>query len=129
MTVQILGSGCTNCKRLEANAREAVADLGIPAEIEKISEMQKIVEMGVMMTPALAVNGTVNDLAMSGAQAAFLIQDAASGHQVGFFCAQGVAYGSQLDLAFLEQVALFDKAGIGLQQTKPFGLERAFFPV
>ena len=59
MTVQILGSGCTNCKRLEANAREAVADLGIPAEIEKISEMQKIVEMGVMMTPALALDGVV----------------------------------------------------------------------
>ena len=59
MTVQILGSGCTNCKRLEANAREAVADLGIPAEIEKISEMQKIVEMGVMMTPALALDGVM----------------------------------------------------------------------
>ncbi len=59
MKVQILGSGCSNCKRLESNAVEAVKILGIPADIEKVTNIEKIMEMGVMMTPALAVDGVV----------------------------------------------------------------------
>lgn len=59
MKIQILGSGCTNCKRLEANAVDAVRASGIQAEVEKITDIEKIVEMGVMMTPALAVDGIV----------------------------------------------------------------------
>jgi small redox-active disulfide protein 2 len=59
MKVQILGSGCPNCKRLEANAKEAVQASGIKADIEKITDIEKIMEFGVMMTPALAVNGIV----------------------------------------------------------------------
>jgi small redox-active disulfide protein 2 len=59
MKVQILGSGCPNCKRLEANAAEAIKVSGIPAEIEKVTDIEKIMEMGVMMTPALAVDGIV----------------------------------------------------------------------
>ena len=59
MTIQILGSGCAKCNTLEANAKEAVASLGIEAEVVKITDMDEIMEMGVMMTPALAVDGDV----------------------------------------------------------------------
>ena len=59
MKIQILGSGCAKCKLLEQHAREAVAELGLPAEVEKISDIETIVEMGVMTTPALAIDGVV----------------------------------------------------------------------
>ncbi|MEJ5272720.1 MAG: thioredoxin family protein [Spirochaetota bacterium] len=59
MKIQILGSGCINCRKLEENAKMAIAELGISAEIEKVTEIDKIIEMGVMMTPALAIDGVV----------------------------------------------------------------------
>lgn len=59
MTIQILGSGCPNCKQLEKNAREAVATLGVEADFEKVTDMDKIVEMGVMRTPGFAFDGKV----------------------------------------------------------------------
>ncbi|MDX9959345.1 MAG: thioredoxin family protein, partial [Spirochaetia bacterium] len=59
MKIQILGSGCPKCKLLEQHAREAVADLGIEAEIVKVSDTDEIMEMGVMMTPALAIDDVV----------------------------------------------------------------------
>lgn len=59
MKVQILGSGCAKCKLLEQHAREAVAELAIDAEIVKVSTMDDILAMGVMMTPALAIDGIV----------------------------------------------------------------------
>jgi small redox-active disulfide protein 2 len=59
MTIQILGSGCPNCRNLEANAREAARTLGIEADFEKVTDMDRIIEMGVMRTPGLAVDGTV----------------------------------------------------------------------
>jgi small redox-active disulfide protein 2 len=59
MKVQILGSGCAKCKLLEQHAREAVAELGIDVEIVKLSDIDEIMEMGVMMTPALAIDGQV----------------------------------------------------------------------
>lgn len=59
MKVQILGTGCPNCKLLEQRAREAVAELGLDAQIEKITDIDAIMEMGVMMTPALAIDGEV----------------------------------------------------------------------
>jgi small redox-active disulfide protein 2 len=59
MTIQILGSGCPNCQNLEKNAREAAATLGIEVEFEKITDMDQIVEMGVMRTPGLAFDGTL----------------------------------------------------------------------
>jgi small redox-active disulfide protein 2 len=62
MKVQILGSGCPKCKLLEQHAREAVAELGIQAEVEKISDSDAIMEMGVMMTPALALDGVVKSV-------------------------------------------------------------------
>jgi len=62
MKVQILGGGCAKCKILEQHAREAVAELGLPAEIEKVTEIEAIMAMGVMMTPALAIDGTVKSV-------------------------------------------------------------------
>lgn len=59
MTIQILGSGCKNCKTLEANAIEAAANINLDAAIEKITDMDTIMDMGVMMTPALAIDGEV----------------------------------------------------------------------
>jgi small redox-active disulfide protein 2 len=62
MKVQILGSGCPKCKLLEQHAREAVAELGIDADIVKVSDTDDIMEMGVMMTPALAIDGVVKSV-------------------------------------------------------------------
>ncbi len=59
VTVQILGSGCAKCQLLEKNAKEAVARLGVNARVVKVTDMDKIVDMGVMVTPALAIDGTV----------------------------------------------------------------------
>lgn len=63
MNIQILGMGCPKCKTLEANAREAVSEMGIDAKIVKVADMQEIMKMGVMMTPALAID---NDVKASG---------------------------------------------------------------
>ena len=59
MKIQILGSGCAKCRLLEENAREAIADLGLEAELVKVSAVEDIVRMGVMSTPALAIDGVV----------------------------------------------------------------------
>jgi small redox-active disulfide protein 2 len=59
MKVQILGTGCPKCKLLEEHARQAIAASGIAAEVEKVTSVDDIMEMGVMMTPALAIDGTV----------------------------------------------------------------------
>ncbi|MCK4541732.1 MAG: TM0996/MTH895 family glutaredoxin-like protein [Spirochaetales bacterium] len=59
MKIQILGSGCPKCQLLEKNAREAVLNLSIQAEIEKVTDTNEIINMGVMMTPALTVDGIV----------------------------------------------------------------------
>lgn len=62
MKVQILGSGCAKCKLLEEHARQAVAELGFDAELVKVSDIDEIMEMGVMMTPALALDGEVKSV-------------------------------------------------------------------
>ena len=62
MKIQILGTGCPKCKQLEANAREAVAAKGVEAEIEKVTDIDQIMEMGVMMTPALVIDGEVRSV-------------------------------------------------------------------
>jgi small redox-active disulfide protein 2 len=59
MKIQILGGGCANCKKLEANAAEAIKASGIQAEIEKVTDIDKIMEFGVMSTPALVIDGAV----------------------------------------------------------------------
>jgi len=59
MKLQILGSGCPTCKKLEANAVEAVKVSGVAAEVEKVTDIGKIMEYGVLSTPALVVDGVV----------------------------------------------------------------------
>ncbi len=57
MKIQILGTGCPNCVKLTRNAEAAAQELGIDYEIEKITNIDDIVNFGVMMTPALAIDG------------------------------------------------------------------------
>lgn len=57
--IQILGMGCPKCNKLYSAAEAAVKDLGIEYQMEKISDINKITDMGVLMTPALAVDGKV----------------------------------------------------------------------
>lgn len=59
MKIEILGVGCPKCKQLTANTEAALKELGISAEISKVTEINKITEYGVMVTPALAVDGQV----------------------------------------------------------------------
>ncbi len=57
--IQILGSGCDKCRKLADNARQAAERLNLPCELEKSEEINQITAFGVMMTPALVVNGKV----------------------------------------------------------------------
>ena len=57
--VQVLGTGCAKCARLSELTKEAADSLGLDYEIEKVSDIQQIMQFGVMMTPALAVDGEV----------------------------------------------------------------------
>ena len=59
MKIEIFGTGCPKCKKLFQNAEEAVKDLNIHAEIIKVEDIQEIINAGLMMTPALAVDGEV----------------------------------------------------------------------
>ena len=56
VNIKVLGSGCTNCKRLEATARKVVEDLGIEAEIEKVTDYAEIMKWPILSTPGLVVN-------------------------------------------------------------------------
>ncbi len=55
--IEILGTGCPNCRRLLANVQQAVRELGISAEIVKVEDLTEIVNRGIMFTPGLYVNG------------------------------------------------------------------------
>ncbi|MGA1820979.1 MAG: thioredoxin family protein [Thermoplasmatota archaeon] len=57
--IEILGTGCAKCNRLERNVRKAVEKAGIKAKILKISKIEDIMERGVMITPGLVVDGVV----------------------------------------------------------------------
>jgi len=57
--IQILGTGCPKCKKLAENAETAARDLGGEFEIEKVTEINEIMKFGVMMTPALVIDGQV----------------------------------------------------------------------
>lgn len=59
MKIEILGVGCPKCKQLTANAEAAAKELNIQAEVNKVTDIDKITEYGVMMTPALALDGIV----------------------------------------------------------------------
>jgi small redox-active disulfide protein 2 len=57
--IEVLGPGCNNCMKLEANAREAVAQAGIEADIRHITDYAEIASRGVMSTPGLVIDGKV----------------------------------------------------------------------
>ena len=59
MKIEILGPGCPRCQSLEANAKQAVEELGIDAQVVKVTEMGKIMSYGVMSTPGIVVDGKV----------------------------------------------------------------------
>ena len=59
MKVQILGTGCPKCKKTYEHAEQAVKELGICAEIEKIQDLKAIMNFGIMVTPAVAIDGDV----------------------------------------------------------------------
>jgi len=59
MKIEILGTGCPKCKKLMELTREAVNELGISAEITKVDQINDIINYGVMVTPAIAIEGKV----------------------------------------------------------------------
>ena len=59
MEIKILGPGCAKCHQVEKMVREAVAETGVDAQIEKVSDIKEFARYGVFMTPALVVNGEV----------------------------------------------------------------------
>jgi small redox-active disulfide protein 2 len=59
MKVEIFGTGCPKCRKLFEHAQQAVKSLNIDVEVVKVEDIQKITDAGIMMTPALAVDGVV----------------------------------------------------------------------
>jgi small redox-active disulfide protein 2 len=59
MQIQVLGVGCSKCRQLAANAAEAVRQLGLACPIEQVEDISQIVAAGVMVTPALRIDGKV----------------------------------------------------------------------
>lgn len=59
MKIQILGTGCSKCKSLTANAEKAVQELGLGAEIEKVTDIREIMTFQILMTPGLVIDGKV----------------------------------------------------------------------
>lgn len=59
MKVKVLGTGCPKCRKLYAEAEKAIAESGVPAELEKVEKIADIMSYGVMMTPALVVDEVV----------------------------------------------------------------------
>ena len=57
--IQVLGPGCAKCEKLKHNAEEAIQQSGVEATVEKITDINAITGFGVMMTPALAIDGEV----------------------------------------------------------------------
>jgi small redox-active disulfide protein 2 len=59
MKIQILGTGCARCESLAANAEQAVRDLGLKAEVDKVTEIRDIMKFQILMTPGLVIDGKV----------------------------------------------------------------------
>lgn len=59
MKIEILGAGCSQCRKVAENAQQAIREIGIEADIVKVEKLNEIARYGVVMTPALVVNGEV----------------------------------------------------------------------
>lgn len=57
--LKILGMGCANCRRVYANARRAIEELGVDVNLEKVEDIDTIISFGVLMTPAVVIDGKV----------------------------------------------------------------------
>lgn len=62
MKVQIYGTGCANCNKLEKVAKEAIKEMGVSADVIKVSDMTQIIESGILATPGFAVEGEVKSM-------------------------------------------------------------------
>jgi small redox-active disulfide protein 2 len=62
MNIKVLGSGCAKCKKLHGNVEAALKESGIEATLEKIEDINKIIDYGVMMTPALVIDEEVKSV-------------------------------------------------------------------
>ena len=60
--IQVLGPGCAKCEKLKKNVEEAVEQSGVEATVEKITDIMQITSFGVMVTPALAIDGEVKSV-------------------------------------------------------------------
>ena len=59
MKIEVLGPGCPKCMSLEQNVKKAIAELVVQADVEKVTDIQRIIQKGVLSTPALVIDGTV----------------------------------------------------------------------
>ncbi|HNQ63949.1 MAG TPA: thioredoxin family protein [Syntrophorhabdaceae bacterium] len=62
MKIQILGTGCAKCIKLTENAEKAAKEVGVDFEIEKVTDINEIMEFGVMFTPGIAIDGQVKSV-------------------------------------------------------------------
>ncbi len=59
MEIKVLGTGCKKCKELDKLVREILDEINVPANVEKVEDVAKIVQYGVMLTPGLVINGKI----------------------------------------------------------------------
>lgn len=59
MEIKVLGTGCPKCNKLEKSVREVIRDMGVDAEVMKVTDLNEIAAAGVMLTPALVIDGEV----------------------------------------------------------------------
>jgi small redox-active disulfide protein 2 len=59
MKIEVLGMGCPKCMSMEQNVKRALSELAVQADVEKVTDIQQIIQKGVMSTPALVIDGTV----------------------------------------------------------------------
>ena len=59
LTIKVLGSGCANCKKLEAVARKAAAEVGVEADFVKVTDINAIMEYDLLSTPGLVIDGSL----------------------------------------------------------------------
>jgi len=59
MKIEVLGPGCPKCMSVEQNVKKALAELAVQADVEKVTDIQQIIQKGVMSTPALVIDGRV----------------------------------------------------------------------
>jgi len=57
MEIKVLGPGCAKCEMVERRVKSALAELGIPADVEKVSDIRKMISYGIQATPGLIING------------------------------------------------------------------------